>query len=51
MFYDINLSQSYERTQDNDNAPFGDINSDLKAAYSVTMNIFRKKNIFFLNHL
>ena len=23
----------------------------LKAAYSVTMNIFRKKNIFFLNHL
>ena len=22
-----------------------------KAAYSVTMNIFRKKNIFFLNHL
>ena len=25
--------------------------SDIKAAYSVTMNIFRKKNIFFLNHL
>ena len=24
---------------------------NLKAAYSVTMNIFRKKNIFFLNHL
>ena len=23
----------------------------VKAAYSVTMNIFRKKNIFFLNHL
>ena len=23
----------------------------LKAAYSVIMNIFRKKNIFFLNHL
>ena len=23
----------------------------LKAAYSVTVNIFRKKNIFFLNHL
>ena len=23
----------------------------IKAAYSVTMNIFRKKNIFFLNHL
>ena len=25
--------------------------SVVKAAYSVTMNIFRKKNIFFLNHL
>ena len=24
---------------------------DIKAAYSVTMNIFRKKIIFFLNHL
>ena len=23
----------------------------IKAAYSVTMNIFRKKNIFFVNHL
>ena len=23
----------------------------IKAAYSVTMNIFRKKNFFFLNHL
>ena len=23
----------------------------IKAVYSVTMNIFRKKNIFFLNHL
>ena len=23
----------------------------IKAAYSVTMNIFRKKKIFFLNHL
>ena len=27
------------------------LNISLKAAYSVTMNIFRKKNIFFLNHL
>ena len=25
--------------------------SRVKAAYSVTMNIFRKKNIFLLNHL
>ena len=27
------------------------INFAFKAAYSVTMNIFRKKNIFFLNRL
>ena len=28
-----------------------DIMRAFKAAYSVTMNIFRKKIIFFLNHL
>ena len=27
------------------------LNKKVKAAYSVTMNIFQKKNIFFLNHL
>ena len=29
----------------------GEILERIKAAYSVTMNIFSKKNIFFLNHL
>ena len=30
---------------------FGKANMSLKAAYSVTINILEKKNIFFLNHL